>query len=128
MQASLDLTSDHSPIIATINTTVSGRQTPPKLHNSQTVWEIYRTLVRDTINPATKLKEQEDVQIATDNFMCILQHAAKVATSTETPKRPTNNIPSKIKKLVAVKERTDPTGKKHILRIANTFTTKRATN
>jgi len=105
IQASLDLTSDHSPIIATINTTISVRQTPPRLHNSQTNWESYRALVRATINPAVKLKEQEDVQIAIDNFTCILQHAAKVATPCRNPQRPTNTIPSNIKKLVAVKRK-----------------------
>jgi len=68
------------------------------------------------------------VQIAIDNFPCILQHAAKVATPCRNPQRPTNTIPSNIKKLVVVKERPDPTGKNLILRTADTFTTKRATN
>ena len=35
IQASYDLTSDHSPIIATISTSVTVRQPPPRLHNSQ---------------------------------------------------------------------------------------------
>jgi hypothetical protein len=59
--------------------------------------------VRAAINPAVKLKEQEDVQIAIDNFTCILQHAAKVATPGRNTQRPTNTIPSNIKKLVAIK-------------------------
>jgi len=59
--------------------------------------------VRATTNPAVNLKEQGDVQIAIDNFTCILQHAAKVATPCRNPQRPTNTIPSNIKKLVAVK-------------------------
>jgi hypothetical protein len=61
--------------------------------------------VRDTINPAVKLKEQEDVQIAIDNFMSILQHAAKIATPSTNPQNTSNTIPSKIKKLVAVKRK-----------------------
>jgi hypothetical protein len=36
IQASYDLTSDHTPIIATISTTVTVRQPPPRLHTSQT--------------------------------------------------------------------------------------------
>ena len=97
----------NTPILhpAITNTTTSVRKTPPSLHNSQTKWEIYRTLLRATINTAVKLKEQEDVQIAIDNFMCILQHAAKVATPCRNPQRPTNTIHSKIKKLVAVKRK-----------------------
>jgi hypothetical protein len=103
IQASLDLTWDYSPIIATINTTILVRQTPPRLHNSQTNWISYKALVRVTINPAAKLKEQEDVQIAIDNFTCVLQHAAKVATPCRSPQMPTNTVPRNIKKLVAVK-------------------------
>jgi hypothetical protein len=60
--------------------------------------------VRATTNPAVKLKEQEDVQTAIDNFTCIL-HAAKVATPCRNPQRPTNTIPSNIKKLAAVKRK-----------------------
>jgi hypothetical protein len=37
--------------------------------------------------------------------MCILQHAVKFATPCRNPQRPTNTIPSKIKKLVAAKRK-----------------------
>jgi hypothetical protein len=105
IKASFDLSSEHSSIIATINTTIPVRQSPPRLHNSQTIWETYRALVRATLHAAVKLKEQEDVQIASDNFICILQHAAKVATPCRNPLRHTNNIPYKIKKLAAEKRK-----------------------
>jgi endonuclease/exonuclease/phosphatase (EEP) superfamily protein YafD len=39
VEASYDLTSDHSPIITTIRTTVMIRQPPPRLHTSQTCWD-----------------------------------------------------------------------------------------
>jgi len=105
IQANYDLTSDHIPIVATISTSVAVRQPPPRLHNSQTNWETYRKLVRDKANPAIKLKECEDVELATDNFISVLQHAAQEATPTRKPQPPTNNIPSEIKRLVAAKRK-----------------------
>ena len=111
IQASYDLTSDHTPIIATISTTVRVRQPPPKLHSPQTNWETYRTLVRNTTNLAVKLKERADVELATDNFIGILQHATKEATPTRKPHRPINNLPGEVKKLVVAKEKPDPRGK-----------------
>jgi hypothetical protein len=47
------------------------------------------------MNLVVKLK-QADVELATDNFIGILQHAGKEAM-------PINNLPSEIKKLVAAK-------------------------
>ena len=94
IQASYDLTSDHTPIIATISTTVTVRQPPPTLHSPKTNWEIYRTLVRNTTNRAVKLKERADVELSTDNFIGILKHAAKEATPTRNPHLPINNLPS----------------------------------
>jgi len=66
-----------------------------------TNWETYRKLVRDKVNLAIKLKESEDVQLSTD-FISV-QHAAQEATPTRNPQRPTNNIPSEIKRFVAAK-------------------------
>ena len=37
--ASYDLTSDHTPNIATISTTIMVRQPPPRLHTTQMQWE-----------------------------------------------------------------------------------------
>jgi hypothetical protein len=42
IQSSYDLTSAHSPIIATISTSVIVRKPTPRLHNSQTNWDTYR--------------------------------------------------------------------------------------
>ena len=95
IQASYDLTSDHTPIIATINTSVTVRQPPPRLHNSQTNWEIYRKLVRNIANLAVKLKEREDVELATDNFIGVLQNAAKEATPARNPQDQPITYPAK---------------------------------
>ena len=57
------------------------------------------------MNLAVKVKERADVELATDNFIGILQHTAKETTPTRNPQRPINNLPSEVKKLVAVKQK-----------------------
>jgi hypothetical protein len=59
-----------------------------------------------------KLIRCEDVEIATNNFISVLQQAAQEATPTRNPLRPTNNIPSEIKRLVAVKRKARSTWQK----------------
>jgi hypothetical protein len=68
--------------------------------------------VRNTTNLAVKLKEQADVELATDNFIDILQQAAKEATPNRNPQRPINNLPSEIKKLVTAKRKVRSTWQK----------------
>ena len=105
LQASYDLFSDHSPIIATISTSVAVRQPPPRLHTSQTNWETFRNLVRGKVHLAIRLKEREDVEVAIDNFISILQQVAQEATSPWNTQRPTIYTTSAIKRLVATKQK-----------------------
>jgi len=59
VEASYDLTSDHSPIIATISTTVMSRQPSPRLHTHQTNWDTYKSIIRENVEPRPKLKTRE---------------------------------------------------------------------
>jgi len=52
-----------------------------------------------------KLKEHEDLELQTNNILNLLQRAAKKATPNSDPQRTTNNIPYKIKRLLAEKRR-----------------------
>jgi hypothetical protein len=83
--ASCDLTSDHTPIIATISTTIMVRQPPPRLHTPQTQWETYKTIISHKVDQTPKLKTSEDIEIATDKFISTLQQAAQLATPIRTP-------------------------------------------
>jgi len=122
-QASYDLTSNHTPIITTISISVTVRQPPPRLHNSQTKCETFRKLVNNKVKLAVKLKEREDVKLATDIFIGVMQHAAKEATPARNSQRPTNNIPSEIKRFVALKPNARSTWQRthtpHSLRLFN---------
>jgi hypothetical protein len=45
VQSSYDLTSDHTPIIATISTTIVNRRPGLRLHTSNTNWETYKYVI-----------------------------------------------------------------------------------
>jgi len=75
------------------------------LHNSKTSWDNYRHIKQDKVNPSTKLKEHEDIELETNHPLNLFQRAAKEATANSDPQRTTNNIPYEIKKLVAEKRR-----------------------
>ena len=91
--ASYELISDHTPIIATISTTIMVRQPPPRLHTPQTQWETYKTIISHKVDQTPKLKTSEDIEIATDKFISALQQAAQLATPIRTPLRSTTNLP-----------------------------------
>jgi len=58
IQPSYDLTSDHSPIIATISTAVVIRKPTPRLHNAKTNWETYRQIIQEKAKLSIKLRLQ----------------------------------------------------------------------
>jgi len=103
VQASYDLTSDHTPIVVTISTTIVVRKPALRLHTSHTNRALYRTAVRDKLPTTMKLKTCEDIEIATTNFIGILRQAALAATPTRHSLRPASNLPYEIKRLVALK-------------------------
>jgi hypothetical protein len=52
-----------------------------------------------------KLKTYEDIEIATTNFIGILQQAAQAATLKRHPLSPARNLPYQIKRSIAIKRR-----------------------
>jgi len=108
IQSSYDLTSDHSPIKATLSTLVTVRKPTPHLHNTKTKNCVnYRQITQAKVNPSIKLEGHEDipVELETNHILNLLQHAAKEATPSSDPRRTTNNIPYEIKELSVVAEK-----------------------
>jgi hypothetical protein len=104
-EPSYDLPSDHSPVTATISTTPIYIQPTPKLHNSRTNWNNYRTKLHEEINLHISLKSCTEVEEATNNFISLLQEAAQQATPIIVYKKDVVNIPLEIKKLLAEKRK-----------------------
>jgi hypothetical protein len=90
------LSSDHTPIIATISTTVLPRKPKPILHTSKTNWELFRQIIEANTTLTTKLKDPADIENDYKHFIALLQEAAKRATPTYYPAQ-THNIPLRIK-------------------------------
>ena len=82
IEPSYDLSSGHSPVIATISTSPINIKPIPRLHNSLTNWNAYRTKLHDAINLHVSLKSCTEVEKATNNFIILLQEEAQQATPT----------------------------------------------
>ena len=105
IEPSYDLSSDHSPVIATISTSPIYIQPIPRLQNSRTNWSNYRTKLQEELNLHKSLKSCTEVEEATNNFFRLLQEAAQQATPTIVYKKNDVNIPLEIKKLLAEKRK-----------------------
>lgn len=62
-----DLSSDHSPLIDTISTTIMLKQLTTKLHNKETDWEIYRNKIDEKIK-LKKVKLPNEIDEALSNI------------------------------------------------------------
>ena len=112
IQPSYDLSSDHTPIIATLSTSIHKRQTKPRLHNDYTNWQTYKMEISSRMHGDWKLKTCDDLELATARFARILQQAADLATPKRPPPKPAPGIPSTIKRLVALKRKAKATWQK----------------
>lgn len=102
---SFDLSSDHSPIIATISTTVIIKKPTPRLHNFKTNWDTYRLIIEQEVNLLVRLQTPEQIETETNNLINLLQNAAKQSTPQPGQKKFSTNIPLEIKRLVAEKRK-----------------------
>ncbi|XP_017762233.1 PREDICTED: RNA-directed DNA polymerase from mobile element jockey-like [Eufriesea mexicana] len=126
IESSHDLSSDHSPIVSTA---VIKKKTAPKLHNSKTDWDTFRDSITENVNLNIRLKNPEELEVATINFISLIQHAAKIVTPQPKLQNSTQFTPIEIKKLIIDKRGArakwqryrSPTDKTIYNRISNTL-------
>jgi hypothetical protein len=75
-----------------------------------------------------KLKSRQDIETAATNFIGILQQAAQAATPKRHPLSPADNLPSEIKRLVAIKRRARSNCKQPTLQKIDFYLMTQATN
>lgn len=102
---SYDLSSDHTPIIATISTSVIKITKPLKLCSSKTNWDSYKKEITNNLNLNISLKTPDEIEEATGNLISTLQEAAKRATPNLDAQSQVINIPLEIKKLISEKRK-----------------------
>lgn len=105
ISASFDLTSDHTPIIATISACIIRKEQPKRLHNPKTDWELYRHTLHESIDLKLSLKKPKEVDDAVNHLNMQLITAVQQATPAIDHRKTTNNIPLEIKQLVAQKRK-----------------------
>ena len=76
IKPSYDLSSNHSPIITTLSTTIYHTKQLARLHNSRTNWDTYKAGVRSLLNVNWKLKPHADIEAAVAHFINYLRQAA----------------------------------------------------
>lgn len=106
VDTSLDLHSDHSPIILTVSSTVILKESPPVLCNKHTNWKYFRQLFDQNVSLKVSLKSPEDIDEAVELFNLSIQNAAWKSTPYLQAKCDTHiNYPVYIKQKIAVKRR-----------------------
>ena len=84
-ESSLDLSSDHSPVLITIHSKILPEPCPPTLSTKHTNWEAFRTIKRENPPLDVPLKTDGDIEDYVHQFVHIIQQAAW--SSTPTPHR-----------------------------------------
>jgi hypothetical protein len=107
VEPSYDLSSDHSPVIATVCSYVIHKTPRSKLHNQKTNWEEYRMKLQEAINLNLRLKSPMEIDSALTSLINIIKQATQIATHTpeSSLQNKTRNVPIQIKKLIAEKRR-----------------------
>lgn len=79
-ESSLELSSDHSPVIVELFTRVNESTKNCTLHNRKTDWIHFRELVSTALEPKLRLKSEEDLIAAVEHFNTSIQNAAWEST------------------------------------------------
>lgn len=100
----LDLSSDHSPVLLTLDIAKEFEHTRPTLTPGRTDWEQFRELISDSLNLKLPLKTEDEIEYAIDMFTDNIQQAA---WSSSYPRRTTyrHDLPLHIRRLIQIKRR-----------------------
>lgn len=77
----LDLSSDHTPIMVSIESKVQIKTKPPRLTNKNTNWNEFRTILINLQNIDIPLKTAQDIDEAVEHLTKSIQQAAWRATN-----------------------------------------------
>lgn len=106
IEQSLDLSSDHSPVILTLASSVILRPAPPSLYNRNTNWDYFRELIDRNINLRIPLKSPEDLDMAVEHLNNVIQNSAWRATpDSKTEIVPHMKYPVEVNMKIAEKRR-----------------------
>lgn len=102
---SFDLSSDHSPIIATICTTLIKKEMRAKLTNKKTDFNTFQKYLNDLINLGSPLKSNDDIENAVDQLTSNIQKAAWQSTPAINTIEDIPNYPKYIRDMISEKRK-----------------------
>ena len=106
VKSSDDLSSDHTPIILTVNGLSIEQIKNPRLTNKRTNWCKFRELIEGFINLRSPLVTTKHIDIETEQFIADVQQAAEDSTPTNQQKKQASvKYPAEIKQLILEKRR-----------------------
>ena len=86
-ESSLDLSSDHTPVVITLPTMASLKERPAVLHSGNT-----KNIVSNVLSTNLPLKTEYDVQNAFETFNNVIQNAAWNSTTAANMQNPLINL------------------------------------
>ncbi|KAF2880457.1 hypothetical protein ILUMI_25735 [Ignelater luminosus] len=98
----LELSSDHTPVIATLSTHIISRSgISISITTKQTNQDTFRSCINEHITLNLRVKEPQELDEATQSFTTLIQEATYYSTPTQVEgRKKTDNIPLFIRKLV----------------------------
>ena len=83
INTSVELSSDHSPVIATINSTIIENQLNGFIHNQLTNWQLFREVFNHSTSASISLKTNKDIEAATGYLNTSIINAIRSSTPTK---------------------------------------------
>ena len=81
---SADLSSDHSPVISTVSSTIIENTPNGSIHNQHTNWQLFREVFTYTTSASTSLKTSEEIEAATEYLNTSIINAIRFFTPAKT--------------------------------------------
>lgn len=102
IESCTDLTSDHTPVILNVNSTIQLVEPPLKIYNTKTTnWEKYRDIIESEINLKAKIDTNEAIENEIEKLNMLIHRAACLATTKRKGQPPKNNsYPKEIKEKI----------------------------
>lgn len=100
-----DLSSDHSPVLISLNSDILCKEKLPSLCNRRTDWTLFREILSESIGDSLPLKTPEDVNFAAERIAHLIQNAAWQSTPSISQNKDIYQLPTDIKRLIEYKRR-----------------------
>lgn len=101
----LELSSDHSPVIITINKKIPVKGKPAILTNKNTDWENFRRLLEQSIQLSMPLSTEDEITDAVEHLNDCIQQASWSSTATKINRNESSNCSIAASELLALKRK-----------------------